>query len=136
MIPYFGAWYIGEKIDSNPAAHLTQPDSTTPYTYIAVPSHPHTSISDTPPHLLVPFSLVESSGKKKRKEGVGRFTGAARLLLIPLLSRWIQYRSTYLDKADISGLLAEALTADVEAVLADQTSLVGADAARENPVSF
>jgi hypothetical protein len=35
----------------------------------------------------------------------------------------------YLDEANVSGLLAEALTTDVEAVFADETSLVGADAA-------
>jgi hypothetical protein len=35
----------------------------------------------------------------------------------------------YLDEANVGRLLAEALTADVEAVLADQTGLVGADAA-------
>lgn len=34
-----------------------------------------------------------------------------------------------LDEADVVRLLTEALTADVEAVLADQTGLVGADAA-------
>ena len=38
---------------------------------------------------------------------------------------------SYLDEADISRLLAEALTADVESVLADQTGLVGADAATQ-----
>ena len=38
-------------------------------------------------------------------------------------------RITDLDKANIGRLLAEALTADVEAVLADQAGLVGADAA-------
>lgn len=36
---------------------------------------------------------------------------------------------SYLGEADISRLLAEALTADVESVLADQTGLVRADAA-------
>lgn len=36
---------------------------------------------------------------------------------------------TYLDEANVGALLTEALTADVEAVLADQTSRVGADAA-------
>lgn len=36
---------------------------------------------------------------------------------------------THLDEANVGGLLAEALTADVEAVLADETGLVGADAA-------
>jgi hypothetical protein len=36
---------------------------------------------------------------------------------------------SYLGEADISGLLAEALTADVEAVLADQTGGMAADAA-------
>ena len=44
----------------------------------------------------------------------------------------------YLDEANVGGLLAEALTADVEAVLADQTSGVGADAAvrfRKRPQS-
>lgn len=35
----------------------------------------------------------------------------------------------YLDEANVGGLLTEALTADVEAVLADQTGLVGADTA-------
>jgi hypothetical protein len=35
----------------------------------------------------------------------------------------------YLDEANVGGLLAEALTADVEAVLADQAGRVGADAA-------
>lgn len=34
-----------------------------------------------------------------------------------------------LDETNVGSLLAEALTADVEAVLADQTSLVGADTA-------
>ena len=38
---------------------------------------------------------------------------------------------SYLDETNVGGLLAEALTADVEAVLADQTSGVGADAAVE-----
>ena len=42
---------------------------------------------------------------------------------------------TYLDEANVGALLAEALTADVEAVLADQTSGVGADAAVEYCVS-
>jgi hypothetical protein len=36
---------------------------------------------------------------------------------------------TVLDEANVGALLTEALTADVEAVLADQTSRVGADAA-------
>ena len=35
----------------------------------------------------------------------------------------------YLDESDVGGLLAEALTADVKTVLADETGLVGADAA-------
>ena len=34
-----------------------------------------------------------------------------------------------LNEANVGGLLAEALTADVEAVLADETGLVGADTA-------
>jgi hypothetical protein len=36
---------------------------------------------------------------------------------------------TYLNKANVGSLLTEALSADVEAVLSDETSLVGADAA-------
>lgn len=36
----------------------------------------------------------------------------------------------YLFEADIVGVLAEALTADVQAVLADQTVVVGARTAR------
>lgn len=35
----------------------------------------------------------------------------------------------YLDEANIGGLLAEALTADVQAIFADETGLVGADTA-------
>lgn len=35
-----------------------------------------------------------------------------------------------LDKSNIRGLLSEALTADVETVLADETSFMGADTAR------
>jgi len=37
----------------------------------------------------------------------------------------------YLDEANVGGLLSEALTADVQAVLADETSLVLADTAVE-----
>ena len=35
----------------------------------------------------------------------------------------------YLDESNVRGLLSEALTADVQAILADQTSLVGANTA-------
>jgi hypothetical protein len=35
----------------------------------------------------------------------------------------------YLDESDIRGLLSEALTADVQSILADQTSFVSADTA-------
>jgi hypothetical protein len=35
----------------------------------------------------------------------------------------------YLDETNVGALLTEALTADVEAVLADETGVVGADAA-------
>lgn len=42
---------------------------------------------------------------------------------------------SYLDETNVGSLLAEALTADHEAVLADQTSRVGADAAVEYCVS-
>lgn len=35
----------------------------------------------------------------------------------------------YLDETNISALLSEALSADVEAVFSDQTGLVGADSA-------
>ena len=41
----------------------------------------------------------------------------------------------YLDETNVGALLAEALTADVEAVLADETGRVGADAAVQIPVS-
>ena len=57
--------------------------------------------------------------------------------LVARLRRRVQRRAqlqretgeSYLDETNVGGLLAEALTADVEAVLADQTSRVGADAA-------
>lgn len=38
---------------------------------------------------------------------------------------------SYLGEANVVGLLTEALTADVEAVLADETSRVGADTAKQ-----
>ena len=41
--------------------------------------------------------------------------------------------ATDLVEADVGGLLTEALTADVQAVLADQTGLVRADAAVQQP---
>lgn len=40
-----------------------------------------------------------------------------------------------LDKANVGRLLTEALTADIEAVLADETSTVSADAARARALS-
>ena len=40
--------------------------------------------------------------------------------------------NTYLDETNVGGLLTEALTADVQAVLADETGLVGADTAVED----
>ena len=39
------------------------------------------------------------------------------------------FANPYLGEANVGGLLAEALTADVQAVLADETGLVGADTA-------
>ena len=43
-------------------------------------------------------------------------------------TKWKMGRA-YLDKSDISGLLAEALTADIETVFSNKTSLVCADSA-------
>ena len=43
--------------------------------------------------------------------------------------------NSYLDEANVGTLLTEALTADVEAVLADETGLVGADTAVRSNVS-
>lgn len=40
-----------------------------------------------------------------------------------------EFLFAYLDKSNIGGLFTEALTADVKAVLSDETSLVCADAA-------
>lgn len=42
--------------------------------------------------------------------------------------------ATDLVEADVGGLLTEALTADVQAVLADETGLVSADTAMEEPM--
>lgn len=38
-------------------------------------------------------------------------------------------KPSYLGEADVGGLLTEALTADIQAVLANETGLVGADTA-------
>jgi hypothetical protein len=42
--------------------------------------------------------------------------------------------ATDLVEANVGGLLTEALTADVQAVLADETGLVSADTAVEEPM--
>jgi hypothetical protein len=42
--------------------------------------------------------------------------------------------ATDLVEANVGGLLTEALTADVQAVLADETGLVGADTAVKEPM--
>ena len=44
-------------------------------------------------------------------------------------------KNSYLDEANVGALLTEALAADVEAVLADETGLVGADTAVRSSVS-
>lgn len=44
--------------------------------------------------------------------------------------------ATHLGETDVGGLLAEALTADVQAILADETSLVRADTAMKPLVSY
>jgi hypothetical protein len=49
----------------------------------------------------------------------------------PVVSLAPQISISYLDESNIGSLLSEALTADVEAVLADETGLVGADAAKK-----
>lgn len=41
----------------------------------------------------------------------------------------------YLDESNVGGLLTEALTADVQAIFADQTGFVCADAAVKQNVS-
>lgn len=63
----------------------------------------------------------EAKRKEEKKGGGGFFErrGCAGVL------------GAYLDEPDVLALLAEALTADVQAVFADQTSLVGADSAKE-----
>ena len=40
-------------------------------------------------------------------------------------------RIKYLDKSNVGGFLSEALTADVETILANETGFVGADTAEE-----
>ena len=60
---------------------------------------------------------------------------SSRLILFFPQSRAFDVSSgwceSYLDEANVGGLLTEALTADVETVLADETGLVGADTAGE-----
>ena len=42
----------------------------------------------------------------------------------------------YLDETNVGSLLAEALTADIETVLADQTGLVGANSAVKKSITL
>lgn len=51
-------------------------------------------------------------------------------MVVPFSIRYIS--DAYLDESNVGGLLTEALTANVETVLADETGLVGADAAVHN----
>ncbi len=62
-----------------------------------------------------------------RPRGRGRGRGCRR--------RRGRGENSYLDEANVGTLLTEALTADVEAVLADETGLVGADTAVRSSVS-
>ena len=45
------------------------------------------------------------------------------------------FKNAYLDETNVGGLLTEALTADVQAVLANETGGVGANAAVEEKSS-
>ena len=56
------------------------------------------------------------------------------LLMCPALAHLLELM--YLDESDVGGLLAKALTADVKTVLADETGLVGADAAVRSVSSY
>lgn len=62
--------------------------------------------------------------------------GDVSLLVFHLRNRVYCRRYSYLDKANVGRLLTEALTADVKAVLADETGLVCADSAIENHVAL
>lgn len=53
----------------------------------------------------------------------------------PLLAQSV-FCSAYLDETNVLALFSEALTADVQAVLADETGSVGADAAVGRSVSY
>lgn len=56
---------------------------------------------------------------------------------IALSWKWLRNKDVaYLDESDVCGSLAEALTADEESVLADETSWMGADAAVKVRVSL
>ena len=59
----------------------------------------------------------------------GRVVGLSGVVVVEWGYRGVYAGESYLDETNVGALLAEALTADVEAVLADQTSGVGADAA-------
>jgi hypothetical protein len=58
---------------------------------------------------------------------VYRYCSTYRISL--LLLEEMAVEEAYLDESDVGRLLTEALTAHVEAVLADETGLVGADTA-------
>jgi hypothetical protein len=48
--------------------------------------------------------------------------------------RFVRWLENYLLETDLGSALTEALTAEVQSVLADQTGLVGADTAIDNPL--
>ena len=52
-------------------------------------------------------------------------------MVLPISRTQRSSLESYLDEANVGGLLTEALTADIETVLADQTGAVGADTAVE-----
>ena len=73
-------------------------------------------------------AITPKVGQVKTQCGSTRFTCSTS----PVVSDYpaqMKIRYPHLDEANGGGLFAEALTAEVKAVLADETSLVGAEAA-------
>ena len=67
---------------------------------------------------------------------VSSFNGTAAGVSFPLVIAQGWWAVAHLGETNVLGLLTEALTAKVELVLADQTSLVLADTAKEYHVSL
>jgi hypothetical protein len=94
----------------------------------------HRYAFSTPPVVLVDIRLSvlehsQKAGRLREPVTTSQTTNLSKIVWIRTATDIPGVGKSYLDETNVGALLAEALTANVQAVLADETSRVGADAA-------